>query len=116
MRHTFFILTLGTLLAASAVHVVRECGNAGDELVYFKIEVTDSLGTVVPEAFPLSFDIRGAGFMSAGNGGPDDMASFRSRTPSTWRGAALLIVRPDGPDAAVEVSVSSEGLQTGISQ
>lgn len=54
--------------------------------------------------------------MSAGNGGPDDMASFRSRTPSTWRGAALLIVRPDGPDTAVEVSVSSEGLQTGISQ
>ncbi len=100
----------------AAVHVVRECGNAGDELVYFKIEVTDSLGTVVPEAFPLSFDIRGAGFMSAGNGGPDDMASFRSRTPSTWRGEALLIVRPDGPDAAVEVSVSSEGLQTGISQ
>ena len=97
----------------ASVRLLRERYNIDNELVYIKAEVIDDQGVVVPEAFPLTFDIQGASFVSAGNGGPDDMASFRSRTPKTWRGAALLIVRPDGPDARVEVTASSEGLTSG---
>lgn len=97
----------------ASVRLLRERYNIDNELVYLKAEVIDDQGVVVPEAFPLTFDIQGASFVSSGNGGPDDMASFRSRTPKTWRGAALLIVRPDGPDARVEVTASSEGLSSG---
>ena len=97
----------------ASVRILRERYNADNSLAYLKVEVIDDEGTVVPEAFPLSFDIQGATFVSAGNGGPDDMASFRSRMPDTYRGAALLIVRPDGPEARVEVTASSEGLESG---
>ena len=97
----------------ASVRVLRERYNADNSLAFLKIEVIDEEGTVVPETFPLSFDIQGAAFVSAGNGGPDDMASFRSRTPHTYRGAALLIVRPDSPEASVEVSAFSAGLRPG---
>ena len=96
-----------------SVRLLRERYNIDNELVYLKAEVIDEQGVVVPDVFPLTFDIQGATFVSAGNGAPDDMASFRSRTPKTWNGAALLIVRPDGPDARVEVTVHSAGLQSG---
>ena len=96
-----------------SVRLLRERYNIDNELVYLKAEVIDEQGVIVPDVFPLTFDIQGATFVSAGNGAPDDMASFRSRTPKTWSGAALLIVRPDGPDARVEVTVHSAGLQSG---
>lgn len=97
----------------AAVRLLRERYNIDNELVYLKAEVIDDEGIVVPDAFPLTFDIQGASFVSAGNGGPSDMDSFRSRTPKTWNGAALLIVRPDAPDARVAVTASSEGLRPG---
>lgn len=96
-----------------SVRLLRERYNIDNELVYLKAEVIDEQGVVVPDVFPLTFDIQGAAFVSAGNGAPDDMASFRSRTPKTWNGTALLIVRPSGPDARVEVTVHSAGLQSG---
>ena len=96
-----------------SVRLLRERYNIDNELVYLKAEVIDEQGVVVPDVFPLTFDIQGATFVSGGNGAPDDMASFRSRTPKTWNGAALLIVRPSGPEARVEVTVHSAGLQSG---
>ena len=96
-----------------SVRLLRERYNIDNELVYLKAEVIDEQGVVVPDVFPLTFDVQGAAFVSAGNGAPDDMASFRSRTPKTWNGTALLIVRPSGPDARVEVTVHSAGLQSG---
>lgn len=97
----------------ASVRLLRERYNHDHELVYLKAEVIDDAGVVVPDVFPLTFDIQGATFVSAGNGAPDDMVSFRSRTPKTWNGAALLIVRPSGPDARVEVTAHSAGLQAG---
>ena len=97
----------------ASLRILRERYNADNSLAFLKVEVIDEKGVVIPETLPLSFEIQGATFVSAGNGGPADMASFRSREPRTWRGAALLIVRPDGPDARVEVTASSEGLQDG---
>ena len=96
-----------------SVRILRERYNSDNSLAFLKVEVIDDEGVVVPESFDLQFDIKGATFVSAGNGGPDDMASFRSRTPKTYRGAALLIVRPDSPDAAVEVTASADGLESG---
>lgn len=97
----------------ASVRLLRERYNIDNELVYLKAEVIDEQGVVVPDVFPLTFDIQGATFVSAGNGAPDDMVSFRSRTPKTWNGAAMLIVRPSGPDARVEVTAHSAGLQSG---
>ena len=68
---------------------------------------------VVPESFQLHFSIQGATFVSAGNGAPDDMNSFRSHSPKTWQGKALIIVRPDSPDARIEVTVTSDSLADG---
>ena len=96
-----------------SVRILRERYNSDNSLAFLKVEVIDDEGVVVPEAFDLQFEIKGATFVSAGNGGPDDMASFRSPTPKTYRGAALLIVRPDGPDAVVEVTASVNGLDAG---
>ena len=97
----------------ASLRILRERYNADNSLAFLKVEAIDDQGIVVPEAFDLQFEIKGATFVSAGNGGPDDMASFRSRTPRTWRGAALLIVRPDSPEAVVEVTASADGLESG---
>ena len=53
----------------ASVRLLRERYNIDNELVYLKAEVIDDQGVVVPEAFPLTFDIQGASFVSSGNGG-----------------------------------------------
>ena len=97
----------------ASLRILRERYNADNSLAFLKVEVIDEEGAVIPETFPLSFEIQGATFVSAGNGGPTDMASFRSREPRTWHGAALLIVRPDSPEARVEITATSAGLLPG---
>ena len=95
-----------------AVRVYREKNNVDNEIAYLQITVVDEDGNVVPGKFPLSFNIQGATFVAAGNAAANDMASFRSLTPSTYLGSALLIVRPNGKDN-IEVTASSEGLANG---
>lgn len=95
----------------SAVRLTRERYNADNEVVYVKMEIVDEDGLVVPEKFPLSIRLDGAEFVSAGNGARDDMKSFRSQTPDTYRGSALLIIKPTASE--VHVEVSSVGLVSG---
>ena len=97
----------------ASVRLLRERYNADNGLFFLKAEVIDDRGVVVPESFQLHFSIQGATFVSAGNGAPDDMNSFRSHSPKTWQGKALIIVRPDSPDARIEVTVTSDSLADG---
>jgi beta-galactosidase len=71
-----------------------------NDLSYISVEIRDSQGLLVPHAnIPLQFEIQGPGeIIAAGNASPEDMASFRGETVKTFRGRALVIVRPvNGP-------------------
>lgn len=83
-----------------------------NDLAYVKIEVVDEEGNIVPDAdLPVSIEYSGEGaVIASGNAAPDDMKSFRSLTPKTFRGKAIAIVQPTGERGTIELSVSSEGL------
>lgn len=94
-----------------AVRITREQNNIDNKIVYLHLEIVDKEGNTIPEKYPLSFQIKGAEFVSASNGAKDDMYSFRSETPSTYLGNAMLIVRPTSEK--IEVTASSPNLVSG---
>ena len=86
-----------------------------NDLSYVKIEIVDENGNLVPDAI-ISVTIKCSGngrIIASGNAGYDDMKSFRSLTPDTFRGKALAIVQPTGTKGSVQVTVSAEGLAEG---
>lgn len=84
-----------------------------NDLSYVKIELVDADGYVVPDA-DLNVTIRCEGegsVIAAGNAAYDDMASFRSMNPKTFRGKAVAIVQPNGSKAGqIKLTVTAEGL------
>jgi beta-galactosidase len=89
-----------------------EITSSPDDLSYIKICVADDKGNVVPNAtVPLKIEVLGDANVIAGNGSFDDMKSFRSMTPFTFRGKALAIVRPIGKSGKITLQVSSKGLK-----
>lgn len=90
-----------------------EITSSPDDLSYINISVVDNEGNVVPDAAVLlKIDVEGDANVIAGNGSFDDMKSFRSMTPTTFRGKALAIVRPIGKSGRLILQVSSKGLQS----
>lgn len=83
-----------------------------NELAYVKIEIVDHEGNVVPDTdLPVKIEYAGNGsVIASGNADPDDMKSFRSLTPDTFRGKAIAIVQPNGSAGEISVTVSAEGL------
>ena len=69
----------------------------------------DEDGNLCPTAeIPLDIKTTGSKHIAvAGTGHPYDMKSFRSMTPTTFRGQALIIVQPQEEKGRIEVSVSS---------
>jgi beta-galactosidase len=86
-----------------------------NSLAYFNIKVVDENGNLCPTAeLPLEIKTSGAKhFVTAGTGHPYDMKSFRSLTPTTFRGQAVVIIQPQGETGTVELSVSSPKLKNG---
>jgi beta-galactosidase len=84
------------------------------DLAYVKIELTDSEGRVVPDAdVSVKVQVSGVGrLLAAGNASPDDMKSFRSTAPSTFRGRALAIVQPTGEQGTITLTVTHESIGT----
>ncbi|WP_280764760.1 glycoside hydrolase family 2 TIM barrel-domain containing protein [Parabacteroides sp. PFB2-10] len=84
-----------------------------NDLSYVKIELVDADGYVVPDV-DLNVGIRCEGegsVIAAGNAAYDDMASFRSMNPKTFRGKAVAIVQPNGQKAGqIKLTVTAEGL------
>ncbi len=74
--------------------------------------MVDADGNLCPTAeIPLDIKTSGVSHVScAGTGHPYDLRSFRSLTPTTFRGQALLIVQPQEEKGVVRVTVSSPRL------
>lgn len=80
-----------------------------NDLAYVYINVVDEDGKLCPTAeLPIQITTSGVKHIAvAGTGHPYDMKSFRSLTPTTFRGKALLIIQPQEEKGKVEISVSS---------
>jgi beta-galactosidase len=99
-----------------AVHLVADRSRINadlNDLAYVKIEIVDKEGNIVPDAnLPVTIEYSGNGaVIASGNAAPDDMESFRSLTPKTFRGKALAILQPDGKAGKMQVKVSADGLK-----
>jgi beta-galactosidase len=83
-----------------------------NDLSYVKIEVVDNKGDVIPDTtIPVEIKCSGNGrVIASGNGGYDDMESFRSLTPRTFRGRAIAIVQSTEEKGTIQLNVSAEGL------
>lgn len=87
-----------------------------NDLSYVKIEVVDKEGNVVPNAkVHVEISCSGNGrVIASGNAGYDDMKSFRSLTPYTFRGKAMAIIQPTGEKGSVNLKVSAQGFADAI--
>jgi len=67
-----------------------------NDLSYVKVEVTDAQGNLIPNAtIPVTFSVSGVGEIAgSGNACPTDMQSFNNTVCKTYRGQALVILRP----------------------
>ena len=84
-----------------------------NDLSYVKIELVDKDGVVVPDtSLPVKIECSGKGrVIAGGNAAYDDMKSFRSLTPNTFRGRAIAIVQPNEEKGEIQGKVSAEGLE-----
>jgi beta-galactosidase len=89
-----------------------------NDLSYVKAEIVDDKANLVPDAVaPVSFSVSGAGdLLAAGNANPKDVASVRSKSPSTFHGRCLAIVQPRGNAGKVTVRAQAPGLESGMIQ
>ena len=76
--------------------------------------MVDADGNLCPTA-EILLDIKTSGarhIAVAGTGHPYDLRSFRSLTPTTFRGQALLIIQPQEEKGEVNIAVTSRKLNT----
>jgi beta-galactosidase len=83
-----------------------------NDLSYITAEIVDDTGQVVPDAvMPLHFTIEGNGEITAtANANPSDMESFQQSQHKTFRGKALIIVRPRGKRGKIILKAEGVGL------
>jgi len=85
-----------------------------NDLAYVYLRVVDAEGNLCPTAeIPLDIKTSGARHIAvAGTGHPYDLRSFRSLKPTTFRGQALLIIQPQEEKGVVNITASSQKLNT----
>lgn len=83
-----------------------------NDLAYVTVEVSDKEGNLIPNAsVNVSIVVSGNGeLIAAGNGSPDQMASFRQPHCRLYHGKALVILRPFAKPGNISLSASSDGL------
>lgn len=88
-----------------------------NDLSYIKVEITDDQGNVVPDAsIPVTFTVSGVGEIAgSGNANPTDMESFNNSVCKTFRGQALVILRPQIKPVKGTISLTADapGLSKG---
>ncbi len=109
--------TLRTAGKPSAIRLIADRSKIKadkNDLSYIKVEIVDKDGNLVPDTdLQISIKCSGEGsVIASGNGGYDDMKSFRSLTPNTFRGKAIAIVQPNDRAGKIEVTVSAQGLES----
>ncbi|MFI5188334.1 MAG: glycoside hydrolase family 2 TIM barrel-domain containing protein [Chitinophagales bacterium] len=111
-------VVLRTAGQAKQIHLIADRtvikANRND-LCYVSAEITDDKGQLVPDAlFPLHFTIEGNGeILATANANPSDMESFQQSQRKTFRGKALIIVRPKGKAGKIILKAESDGLKVG---
>ncbi|MBN1144642.1 MAG: DUF4982 domain-containing protein [Bacteroidales bacterium] len=94
----------------------NKIGANRNDLSYVKVEITDDQGNVIPNAeIPVTFKVSGQGEIAgSGNACPTDMASFNNTGCKTYRGQALVILRPLKEKTAgiIHLSVEAPGLKS----
>lgn len=85
-----------------------------NDLSYVTVEVADENGNIIPNAgIPVNFTISGAGELAAaGNGSPDQMTSFHQPSCKTFRGKAMIILRPFTKPGIIKLTANSNGLDS----
>ncbi|MFO7369226.1 MAG: glycoside hydrolase family 2 TIM barrel-domain containing protein [Bacteroidales bacterium] len=87
-----------------------------NDLSYVKVEVTDEQGNVIPNAeIPVTFKVSGQGEIAgSGNACPTDMESFNNTVCKTYRGQALVILRPlkEKTAGTIHLSAGAPGLKS----
>jgi beta-galactosidase len=87
-----------------------------NDLSYIKVEITDDQGNVIPNAeIPVTFKVSGQGEIAgSGNGCPTDMESFNSSVCKTYRGQALVILRPlkEKTTGTIHLQAEAPGLKS----
>jgi beta-galactosidase len=91
--------------------VIRD---AGEDLSYVTIELTDAAGVRHPKAEnQLDYQIDGPGtIVGVGNANPMSVESYTRSSRKAWRGRALVVVKSDGHRGDIHLRVSSAGLPT----
>ncbi len=85
-----------------------------DDLAYFRIEILDENGWVVPDAqLPVALEITGGQLQAVGNDNPADMHSFQQPLVNSYRGKCQVIVRLGKP-GEINLTATSGGLQAGV--
>jgi beta-galactosidase len=86
-----------------------------NDLSFVKIEVVDGKGQIVPQdSIIIRLTLSGIGEIAAlGNANPKDMASVNRPLINTYKGKALAVIRPSGPEGSIKLMAESQGLKTG---
>jgi beta-galactosidase len=88
-----------------------------NDLSYVKVEITDAEGNLIPNAaIPVTFTVSGVGEIAgSGNACPTDMESFNNSVCNTFRGQALVILRPskEVKTGAITLQAKAKGLNSG---
>ncbi len=87
-------------------------------LAYFRVEVIDNQGQVIPlSQIPVSFKISGeASLAAAGTACPNCMESFTDNTFTTYNGLGIIILRSTGKTGTLKVEAKANGLETAIAE
>jgi beta-galactosidase len=97
---------------ASGIRLVAEHPSVHadpNDLAYVRIEVTDDIGRLVPDAeVMIQLSVTGDGeLIACGNAAPDDLESFRNPDCKTFRGRALAILQPGNHSGSMSLTVKS---------
>ena len=105
--------TSGAPVAIQFEPVNSDITASHNDLAYINIKVVDADGNLCPTTeIPLDIKTSGTRHITvAGTGHPYDVHSFRSLTPMTFRGQALLIIQPQEEKGDVTINVTSPKLQ-----
>lgn len=88
-----------------------------NDLSYVKIAITDEQGNIIPDAdIPVKIAVSGEGEIAgSGSASPNDMESVNSPVCKTYRGQALVILRPlkNNKKGTIKLKVDAPGLSSG---
>lgn len=105
-QEEFKFETTGSAVGVRCVYEDTHISSDPGDLAFVTLELVDANGRVVTSDCSTQINIRneGAGeLIACGTGSPNDMRSFRSTTPTVFRGRALAIIRSNGKAGKVKV-------------